>query len=238
MRSRANVATGGRATASTLRALESLGTGGAVLDVGVGAGASSIPLAPPATLIIGVDTSSEMLEAFGRAASDRGVAAETVDGSWPDVEPNVPIADVVVCHHVLYNVGDLEPFVRALDRHATRRVVIELTERHPLAWMSDLWLHFHGLVRPDGPSAGDAFEAIREIGIHARRETEQRAPRSGGFERREDAVALVRRRLCLRGHRDLEIADALGDRLVERDGLWSAGPTEHVVTTLWWDGEG
>jgi hypothetical protein len=56
-----------------------------------------------------------------------------------------------------------------------------------------------------------------------------------GFERREDAIGLVRRRLCLPAGRDDEIADALGTRLSEHDGLWSAGPYEQQVVTLWWD---
>jgi hypothetical protein len=148
-----------------------------------------------------------------------------------DVEP----ADVVVCGHVLYNVGGLEPFVRALDDHARRRVVIEITATHPLAWTAELWVRFHGLERPSGPSSDVAFEAIEELGIEVRRDHESRAPRAGGFERREDAVALVRKRLCLPAERDDEIADVLGERLTERDGLWAAGPAEHPLTTLWWD---
>ncbi|MGZ8611251.1 MAG: hypothetical protein ACXWX0_03130, partial [Actinomycetota bacterium] len=59
---------------------------------------------------------------------------------------------------------------------------------------------------------------------------------SGGFERREDAIALVRRRLCLPSDRDRDIADALGEHLVERDGRWSAGPSNQTITTMWWNG--
>jgi hypothetical protein len=29
--------------------------------------------------------------------------------------------------------------------------------------------------------------------------------------------------------------EALGARLVEHDGLWSAGPNEQPIVTLWWD---
>jgi len=220
---------------STLRAREALPDGGSVLDVGVGGGAASLPLAPPAVRIVGVDASEELLASFLDAAAARGVRAETVLGSWPDVAERVGPADVVVCAHVLYNVQDLAPFVRALDEHARRRVVIEITERHPLAWMSDLWRRFHGLERPDRPTADDAQAALRELGLEVRREDERRRPRSSGFERREDAVALVRRRLCLTEDRDAELTLALGDRLAERDGLWSAGPTEQTVVTLWWD---
>ncbi|MGH2539120.1 MAG: hypothetical protein ACRDGK_01205, partial [Actinomycetota bacterium] len=57
----------------------------------------------------------------------------------------------------------------------------------------------------------------------------------GGFERRDDAVAMVRRRLCLPPERDVEVAEALGSRLSERHGLWRAGPGDQPVVTLWWD---
>lgn len=220
---------------SLRRAREALPESGSVLDVGVGGGASSLPLAPRAARIVGVDSSEELLEVFRVAAAQTGVEAATVLGRWPDVATDVGAADVVVCSHVLYNVQDLAPFVRALDDHARRRVVIEITDRHPLAWLSDLWQRFHGLVRPDRPTADDARAALLELGFAARREEETRRPRSSGFERREDAVALVRRRLCLTEDRDPELARALGDRLAERDGLWSAGPTDQTIVTLWWD---
>lgn len=115
------------------RAREALGAGGGVLDVGVGGGAASLPLAPPATHVTGVDSGAELLGVFDTAATDLGVEHTTVLGRWPDVAPEASAADVVVCHHVLYNVADLEPFVAALNDHARRRVVIELTAEHPTA---------------------------------------------------------------------------------------------------------
>jgi SAM-dependent methyltransferase len=222
-------------SATTRVALDSLGTGGEVLDVGVGGGATSLPLAAVATRITGVDESAEMLAEFLASAREAGVHAGTLEGRWPDAGLDAPMAEVVVCGHVLYNAGELEPFVRALDAHASRRVVVELTSTHPLVWMGDLWRRFHGLERPTGPSADLAVEAIGELGIEVRREDEVRVPRSGGFERRGDAIAFIRRRLCLPADRDGELAEALGERVVERDGLWAAGPVDHPIVTVWWD---
>jgi precorrin-6B methylase 2 len=209
--------------------------GGTVLDVGVGGGAASLPLAPPARRIVGVDSSADVLARFAEGARERGVEPVTVEGSFPDVADAVERCDVAVCAHVLYNVPELGPFVRALDANTRRRVVIEITAEHPLAWMSDLWMRFHRLERPDGPTADDAESALREIGVGVRREDETRTSRTSGFERREDAVALVRRRLCLTPDRDGEIAEALGDRLANRDGRWGAGPATQRVSALWWD---
>jgi SAM-dependent methyltransferase len=232
------VAAGEPATPTTRRALEALPAGGTVLDVGCGAGATSLPLAGRASRIAGIDPSEEMLSAFVDGVERAGAEARAELGTWPDVAPRVDPADVVVCGHVLYNVQELGPFARALDDRARSRAVIEITGRHPLHWMNDLWLTFHGIERPSGPTADDAQAALADLGLEVRREDREAAPRSGGFARREDAIAFVRQRLCLPAERDGSVAEALGDRLAEREGLWSAGPPRHHLVTLWWDGPG
>jgi len=209
-----------------------------VLDVGCGGGATSRPLAARAGRITGVDAQHDMLESFAEAFEGSGVAVETILGAWPEpVATLASKADVVVCGHVLYNVQDLDPFIEALTSHARLRVVVEITAQHPLAWMDDLWERFHQIRFPSGPRAEVAYGAIVELGSDARIESSPAdADRRGGFDRREDAVALMRRRLCLPFDRDDEIAEALGDRLRVHDGLWSAGPPNGTpVATIWWD---
>jgi SAM-dependent methyltransferase len=225
----------GAPTRTTQRALERLPEGGRVLDVGCGGGATSIPLADRAGRLVGVDAQEDMLEGFLANAQAAGSPAEVVHGRWPDVAGSIAPVDVAVAGHVLYNVADLGPFVSELAATARRRVVFEITERHPLHWMNDLWLRFHDLDRPSGPVSDDALDALRELDLDARIERWQAAPRIGGFARRADAVALARRRLCLPASRDDELAVALGDRLVERGGLWSVGPPAQSLATLWFD---
>ena len=72
---------------------------------------------------------------------------------------------MVTCHHVLYNVADLGPFVAELTSHARRLVVVELTARHPLSGLNPLWERFHGLVRPTVPTAYDALAVLEELGL-------------------------------------------------------------------------
>jgi hypothetical protein len=215
------------------RAREALGVGGTVLDVGAGAGAASLPL-PDVTGLTAVDTSQSMLDDLaGRAAAlERPV--HTVLGRWPDVAASVPTADVVVCHHVVYNVPDLAAFALALSGHARRRVVVELTALHPMAPLNPLWTVMHGLVRPSGPTADDAAAVLRSVGLEP---VVERWPRPAPVPHPSFAemVEVTGRRLCLPPERRDELAAALVDLGVDpaqpRD---LAAPDDRLVT-LWWD---
>ena len=132
------------------REREALEPAGTVLDIGSGAGAACLPLAPPATSVTAVDTDAGMLTLLAERAAAAGLDSRTITGRWPDVADLVGPADVVTCHHVVYNVPDIWDFLAALTSYARRRVVVELTAVHPLTSLNPLWLRFHGLRRPDG----------------------------------------------------------------------------------------
>ena len=232
-RSRARRAGSRPVTPSNREAARSLPPGGGVLDVGAGGGAASLPLAGVAGRLVAVDESADMVAAFLAAAEAAGVPAEAVEGRWPEVAGRVAPADVVVCHHVLYNVADLAPFADALTGHARRRVVAELTERHPLVGLAPLWRRFHGLERPSGPGADDAVAALEALGLPVDRQDWESQDRFG-FDDFDELVAFTRRRLCLPAERDPEVAAALleeGTRQV--DGVWVSGQPRRVTTLSW-----
>jgi SAM-dependent methyltransferase len=209
---------------SRLRAAEAITPGGSVLDVGAGGGAASLLLAPPTALVIAVDESRAMLDVFADKAERHGVRHTEIVGRWPDVAPTTPDADVVVCHHVLYNVGDLAPFLEELNNHAENRVVIEVTNRHPQSDLNPLWASIHGVDRPTGPTANDAADVASALGYDVQAERFQR--RSFWHEwPRGERVAFARRRLCVGPEHDAEIGSHLDQvQQVPRE-----------VVTLWWD---
>lgn len=218
------------------RASEALADGGSALDVGSGAGAACLPLATRAARITAVDSDPAMLARLEEVAAripGRRAAINPVLGTWPEVAPEVDRADVVQCHHVLYNVAGLRPFVQALTDHARARVVVELTEHHPLEPMNPLWMRFHGLARPPGPTAQQAAAAIASLGWEVHTEVWGTAPLHR-YESMAEMVAFHRQRLCLPESADPEVAAALEDLGVDPAAPVGLGAGRPMVT-LWWE---
>lgn len=207
---------------------------GSVLDVGAGAGAGSLPLASLATQLAAVDSNEEMLEAFAERAKAIGVEFTVFLGTWPAVAPQVPGHDVVVAHHVVYNVPAIASFLRALTEHARRRVVLELPPRHPMTWLTPLWQRFHDISRPSSPTVEDLVAVLEELrvgGLAVRPWTRYDPAAADGSdsETLADRAALVTQRLCLPPEREPEVAEAL----VQMDDGY-----HREVVTVAWDGTG
>jgi SAM-dependent methyltransferase len=197
--------------------------GGTVLDVGCGGGRSSLPLVPPANELIGVDASGLMLDQFLSAASDVGVARRTIHGTWPEVAAYAPAADLVVCHHVAYDIGDIVPFLWALTDHARLAVVLEIPTVHPMSAWAPAWQHFWGVERPAGPTSDDLVAVLDEMGLDPEHTTSKRRPVAA--DQFSASVSVARRRLCLSPERDAELARWLA----EHPPVW----VETMATIRW-----
>ena len=209
------------------RAREALPSGGSVLDIGSGGGRATFALVPPAENVMAVDHQQGMLDAFANAAQDRGVQHREFLGDWPDVADRVPEADVVVCHHVAYNVKDIVPFLQALNDHARRRVVMELPMNHPMSNMNELWKRFWDLDRPTKPTGDELAAIVRAMGFDAHLEVWEDETWGKRVQLpEEERIRFARIRLCLTEDRDAEVAAAL---LEQKD----AQPRR--VATVWWD---
>jgi 2-polyprenyl-3-methyl-5-hydroxy-6-metoxy-1,4-benzoquinol methylase len=217
------------------RARAALDPPGSLLDVGAGAGAACLPLLPAVTRLTAVDADGHMLELLAGRAAALGTAADCVTGRWPEVAAAIPVADVVTCHHVLYNVADLEPFVAALSAHARRQVVAEVTASHPLISLNGLWQSFHGLARPVRPTADDLIAILEAMGC---RPAHQRWARTGraDYASFAELVDVTRRRLCLPAGRAREVADELVRSGVDPKDPVDLGSSGRELVTIWWDG--
>ena len=140
---------------------------------------------------------------------------------WAD---ETPVADVVVCHNVLYNVTGIAPFVAALDAHARRRVVIEITPKHPQDRRRKLWRHFWDLDRPREPTASTAVDVLVEAGLSPVVE-ESLLPEDRFASKRSDLEAAHWcRYMCLPPEREAEVA-----------ALVAEAPFPRERVTIWWD---
>jgi SAM-dependent methyltransferase len=216
------------------RAWAALDPPGSVLDVGSGAGAASLPLLPRATSLTAVDTDGGMLARLSERSAAAGVTARAVLGRWPDAAAEAGPADVVTCHHVIYNVPEIRPFVTALTGNARRQVVAEMTAQHPLVSLNELWLRFHGLRRPVAPTAGDLIQILEAMGLRPGHETWRR-PGGRDYASFDEMVDVTRRRLCLPPERAAEVAAALAESGIDPEDPEDLGSSGRDVVTLWWN---
>lgn len=208
-------------TPTVSAALAALMPAGSVLDVGCGTGNAAMPLRRYTSALIGVDTNVAALRELERWARESDLPLRLVCGSWPQIAAEAGDVDVVISNHVLYDVGVLAPFIRAMDASAKRKVVIEITETHPEVTLNALWWRFHALRRPDGPTADDAIAVIDSLGLDAHttrwvRPSLNRTP--------AERVPLARNALRLPPDRDAEIEEALRQM---------GDPPRRMVTIEW-----
>ena len=215
------------APVSTSAARQALKPGGSVLDIGCAGGAASLPLVPPAGSITGVDANPAMVKLFIRVCQERSITGLPVAGRWPDIASQVKPHDVVVSHHVAYNVSVIEDFLLTLNSRARCRVVLEVTPVHPQATLNGLWHRLHGIERPQTPTADDLLVVLRELGLAPHVEPTRRPPPPTP-QPRELLVSFTRRRLCFDYTADPEI-----DRLLPAD--FTLPPPEAVC--IWWDSD-
>jgi SAM-dependent methyltransferase len=211
-------------TPSHQKAREALSETGSVLDIGCGGGVATFAIAKSGNYVIGVDHQAEMLEMYMQNAKSRSIESEVHDGFWPAISDQVPVADVVTVHHVVYNVGDIEPFLKAVDIHARKRVVIELPLVHPMTSASAGWKHFWNLIRPTSPNADDLLSVLSEMGIKAQLEEF-----SADFpleQSPQDIAERTRVRLCLPPSR----LDAVKSCLIDHPFA-----TKRDLAVIWWD---
>jgi SAM-dependent methyltransferase len=209
------------------------GPAGSVLDVGAGTGRASLPLARRGYRITAVEPSRDMLAGLRQLTA--GLPVRVVEGSWPAVAVLVEPHSVALSAHVVYDVADIGPFLKALHDHATAGVVIELTAAHPWAHLSRYYRILHDLDRPAGPTAGDLAEAVAEAtGVEPHVQEWSRPP-DLWFESTDELLELYGRRLVLPRSRWPELRALLAPDIVQERGRFRLGSEDRVLVTIWWE---
>jgi SAM-dependent methyltransferase len=135
-----------------------LSPGKTLIDAGAGAGRHAVPLSERLEWVTAVEPSEGM-----RAQIPPRDNMTVVASTWEDAE--VAPADLVICCHVLYGIGNPVPFISKLEQSARERVFIMLRESelpHPAAAIRKQLL---GEVGPRVPRFSDLFMLLIEMGI-------------------------------------------------------------------------
>ena len=137
--------------------------GQVVLDVGAGGGRLALPLALGVKKVIAVEPSPSMCRVLWEVAAEFDVKnVEVVESDWLGAQ--VPSADVALCCHVLYVVQDIEAFVRKLEEHAGR-VLVVMYQAPPQSQIYPLWEQVHGEPRLPLPSLPEFLDVLVQLGI-------------------------------------------------------------------------
>ncbi len=192
-----------------------------VMDVGAGAGNAVLPVGDRIDQLLAIDQSAEMLQTLSQVATGfPNVRLATRLGNFMELAGELPIADVVTCHHMVYNEADMPLLLQLLIEHARVGVVLELTLHHPHYSLGLLWERFWGVRRPSGPSAADVIEVLYAMG-HRPTVSIYEGPR-----RIQDPTVKVNsilQRLCLGAERSAEVVSAIDE------GLELANPSVTLV---------
>lgn len=166
--------------------------GQVVLDVGAGGGRLALPLALDAQKVIAVEPSPSMCRVLRETAAEFDVKnVEVAESDW--LEADVARGDVAICAHVLYVIQDIEAFVRKLEVHAGRVLVI-MFQAPPQSQIYPMWEPMYGVPRLPLPSLPEFLEVLDQLGIVPDVEVVHTG-RSRGFDSLETAKEQIARRL-------------------------------------------
>ncbi|MYJ15517.1 MAG: class I SAM-dependent methyltransferase [Acidimicrobiia bacterium] len=221
-------------TPTTSLVTEMLGVDGTLVDVGAGTGRSCLPYARAGHRVTAVEKNPGMAAGLREEADAEGLEVEVLVGVWPDAAVSTPVADVALSSHVVYDVADIGPFIRALGGHCRRGAVVEMTNVHPWTNMNYLYRAIHDLDRPEGPSVEDLVAVIvSELGVEVGVVRWERAP-DLWFRTWDDVLAYYGRRVAVPLARRAELRPLLKEHVVARDDRLYVEDGPRTLATLWW----
>jgi len=198
-----------------------------VLDVGAGGGRLALPMALEAKKVIAVEPSPSMCRVLREVADEFDVwNVEVVEADW--LEAEVPVADLAICCHVLYVIRDIEAFVRKLENHA-KRVIVVVYQAPPQSQIYPLWEPVHGVPRLSLPSLPEFLEVLNQLGVKPEIEAIH-TERNRGFDSMEIAKEQIARRLYVTSDTpEMERLEALLPQVLEeKDGRFSIKGAENL----------
>jgi len=135
-----------------------------VIDVGGGAGRTSLPLALRCREVINVEPSPTMAMGFRRNAAGAGISnTRIIEGEWPSAD--APAGSVALVNHVTYLTREIVPFIQKLEQVGRRRVLITVNSVPGPSFQRVLYQLVHGEAEEVVPGHMELVNVLWELGI-------------------------------------------------------------------------
>ena len=194
-----------------------------------------MPLALRCASVVAVEPSESMAAVLTSQAAESVISNVTlVQSTWEDAVTSP--GDVVICAHVVYTVRDIAGFLKKLDAHARRQVVVIVYNQPPQSAIYPLWELVHGEERLPLPSLPELCDALAELGIQPSLDHMEPGDRMG-FDSVEQALEQLSGRLYVEPGSPAasQLERILPDVLEKEDGRWRIQGSQslHQVLVSW-----
>ena len=190
------------------------------LDIGAGGGRYALPLAQIVLEVIAVEPSPAMVATLRSGMAEAGIHnIAVIESRWPMAHP--PTADVGLMAHVGYDIGDIGPFLDALEA-ASRRLCVAVMGESAMTTVATLfWRDIHGEDRVRLPAMPELLTLLLARGRLPSVEWVERVPPA--FKSVDDALAMARRQLWVRegSAKDQRLLALARDRILDHDGRFT-----------------
>ena len=206
--------------------------GDTLIDVGAGGGRLALPLALSCGSVTAVEPSPSMCAVLRETAEEYSIDINVVESDWVNAE--VDAADVILCSHVIYVIEDIGTFVRKINEHARRLVLVVAFQSAPQSQIYQFWEQVHGEYRHPLPSLPHFTPVLDELGVSY--QVDELPPDAArGFDSEEEARSMIAQRLYIAPGSEAEakLSAILDDSLQqEADGIWRIKGSQPLQTCI------
>ncbi len=193
------------------------------LDVGAGGGRYALPLALHVRDVVAIDPSPAMLTVLREDADAESIGnISIIESRWPMPSgAGAPTGDAALMAHVGYDIGEIGPFLDAVEASAHRLCVAVMGESAMATTATLFWNDIHGEPRVRLPALPEMVMLLLARGRLPEITLVDRVPPT--FASIDEALAMARRQLWLRAGsaKDQKLADLARERLTGRDGRYA-----------------
>ena len=207
-----------------------------ILDIGGGAGRFALPLALLKESVTVADPSPSMLNELAESSAAANIKnVRSVQTLWE--EASLPIHDGILCSHVTYGIENIEDFIRKLNCHANKKIVLLSFMESPQTHLSMIWEAIHGEKRIHLPGVPELMDVLWELNFIPELSLLERR-KAPVYESEQEALNNLRSSLYVDtgSEKDYMLMSSVEQHLeYEKGGLSLTGSRERVLCLINWN---